>query len=520
MVNDMPTPDPSISESMKHSLRRVDNDAWNEIVDVLSLIMATLDPNRVLDAIAQAATKIMQAEASSVLALDTRRKKLIFSAAAGPVGAELIGQEFDAGLGIAGRVIDRIEPEIVRDVPSDPEFFKGIDQKSDFVTREMIAAPMVYRGNVVGVVEVINRVGGDFADSDLETLALFAALAASALDNARVHQQLKRENEGLRTSSRVVPDGIIGQSDALHEVLQLCERVAKSTATVLLLGETGTGKELTARHIHDSSPRKDKPFIGINCAALNETLLESELFGHEKGAFTGAIAKKLGRFELAGGGTLFLDEIGDISQAMQVKLLRVLQEKEFVRVGGTSTVACDVRIIAATNRDLKAAIEEGEFREDLYYRLNVFPINLPPLRRRRDDIAMLVQHFVRVSSKDLGVSAPTVSSDVTALLTSHSWPGNIRELQNVVERMVLMCDGGEILPMHVPREIAGETSELVTSSVETGLRGYERAMIVQALIDHDWNQTQAAKFLNISRDNLRYRVKKYQIEKPAKPDAQ
>ncbi len=509
----MSTPDPSFSDALKHGSSKIAGETWNELVDVLSMIMASLDPNSVLNGIAQAATKIMKAEASSVLALDKRREKLVFSAAAGPVGAELIGQEFDAKLGIAGRVIDRGVPEIVRDVATDPKFFKGIDQKSAFVTREMIAAPMIFRGEVIGVVEVINRVGGDFENTDLETLGLFAALAASALDNACVHQRLKIENEGLRTSS-MTQGGIIGQSEALHDVLVLCERVAKSTATVLLLGETGTGKELTARHIHDLSPRADKPFIGINCAALSETLLESELFGHEKGAFTGAVAKKLGRFELASGGSLFLDEIGDISAATQVKLLRVLQEKEFVRVGGTATVACDVRVIAATNRDLKAAIADGEFREDLYYRLNVFPIRLPPLRQRREDIPLLVQNFVETSAKDLGVDVPTVSTEVAALLTSHSWPGNIRELQNVVERMVLMCDGGEILPMHVPREIVGETREIINTSMETGLRGYERAMIVQALMENGWNQTKAAKTLNISRDNLRYRVKKYNIEKP------
>ncbi len=516
----MSTPDPSLSDALKHGSPSLAGESWNELVDVLSMIMASLDPGSVLNGIAQAATKIMQAEASSVLALDKRREKLVFSAAAGPVGAELIGQEFDAKLGIAGRVIDRGVPEIVRDVATDPKFFKGIDQKSAFVTREMIAAPMIFRGEVIGVVEVINRVGGDFANTDLETLSLFAALAASALDNACVHQRLKIENEGLRTSSSLSKGGIIGQSEALHDVLLLCERVAKSTATVLLLGETGTGKELTARHIHDLSPRADKPFIGINCAALSETLLESELFGHEKGAFTGAVAKKLGRFELASGGSLFLDEIGDISAATQVKLLRVLQEKEFVRVGGTSTVACDVRVIAATNRDLKAAIADGEFREDLYYRLNVFPIHLPPLRQRREDISLLLQRFVDVSAKDLGVDVPTVSTEVVALLTSHSWPGNIRELQNVVERMVLMCDGGEILPMHVPREIVGEARELISSSMETGLRGYERAMIVQALTENGWNQTKAAKSLNISRDNLRYRVKKYQIEKPESEDGE
>ncbi|HRX83769.1 MAG TPA: sigma 54-interacting transcriptional regulator [Phycisphaerae bacterium] len=502
-------------------------DAWHELAGVVAAINSSLEPERVLDAIAQSAARIMNAEASSVLTLDRRREKLVFSAAAGPTGAELMGQEFDAKLGIAGRAVSRRTVEVVRDVARDPQFFAGFDEKSTFVTRELLAAPMVFRDEVVGVVEVINRRNGSFNDDDLEVLRLFAELAATGVANARAHQQLKRENQGLRESFATRDSGMIGTSAALAEVKSLCTRVARSNATVLLLGETGTGKELTARHLHMLSERKEHPFIGINCAALAETLLESELFGHEKGAFTGAVARKIGRFELAEGGSLFLDEIGDISAATQVKLLRVLQEREFVRVGGTKTVACDVRIIAATNRDLTEAIAEGGFREDLYYRLNVFPINLPPLRERREDIPQLVEHFVRVSAGDLGVKAPAVSAEAGAILAAHNWPGNIRELQNVVERMVLMCDGGEILPMHLPREIAdsatagtvraatadGATGDGATGAPQ-GLRGYERALIVQALSNHGWNQTRAAEALGISRDNLRYRVKKYKITRP------
>ena len=499
---------------MQQGDHQLGREAWNEFVRILSAVNSSLEPDRVLESIAASAAKIMSAEASSVLTLDKRSGKLTFAAAAGPVGSDLIGEVFDAGLGIAGRVISRGRPEVVRDVTADPEHFVGIDQRSDFITRELVAAPMICRDDVVGVVEVINRRGGSFQEDDVEILQLFAGLAAVAVTNAHAHQRLKRENEGLRTSSVLRETGMIGQSPALSEVLDLCQRVAPSNATVLLLGGTGTGKELTARHIHVVSERRDKPFIGINCAALAETLLESELFGHEKGAFTGAIARKIGRFELAEGGTIFLDEIGDVLPATQVKLLRVLQERELVRVGGTKTVACDVRVIAATNRDLSAAIAEGSFREDLYYRLNVFPIRLPPLRERREDVPLLVTHFVRVAAEQLGVSEPTVSAEASALLASHSWPGNIRELQNVVERMVLMCDGGEILPMHVPREIAGATREMLESGGEAGLRGYERAMIVQALMESGWNQTKAAEALNISRDNLRYRVKKYKITKP------
>jgi len=492
--------------------------AWSELASVLATINSSLESDRVLDAIAQSAARVMHAEASSVLTLDARRNKLVFAAASGPTGAELIGQEFDASLGIAGRAISRRAVEVVRDVARDPQFFPGFDQKSKFVTHELLAAPMTFRGEVVGVVEVINRIGGTFDDDDIEVLRLFAELAATGVSNARAHERLKRENEGLRETFATRDSGMIGSSPALLAVQKLCQRVARSHATVLLLGETGTGKELTARHIHLTSERKDRPFIGINCAALTETLLESELFGHEKGAFTGAVARKIGRFELAEGGSLFLDEIGDISPATQVKLLRVLQEREFVRVGGTKTVACDVRIIAATNRDLTKAIADGVFREDLYYRLNVFPIHLPPLRERREDIPELVARFVQLAAKDLGVKTPIVSPAALAILSSHNWPGNIRELQNVVERMVLMCDGGEILPMHLPREIAGAPAADLPENAPTGLRGYERAMIVQALRDNGWNQTRAAKALGISRDNLRYRAKKYSISKP-RPDA-
>ncbi|MCH8052682.1 MAG: sigma-54-dependent Fis family transcriptional regulator, partial [Planctomycetes bacterium] len=294
----------------------------------------------------------------------------------------------------------------------------------------------------------------------------------------------------------------------------MINRVAGSNASVLLLGETGTGKELAARQIHRASPRSGRAFIAINCAALPETLLESELFGHEKGAFTGAHAEKMGRFEMADGGTLFLDEIGDISQSTQVKLLRVLQEKEFVRVGGTRTIATDVRIIAATNRDLQEAMEQGDFRQDLYYRLNVFPIHIPPLRKRRDDIPLLIDHFVNVSATELRCPKPTISDEAIALLASYDWPGNIRELQNITERAVLLADGESITAAHLPREIVGDEPLEKSDKEESSLRGYEKALIIKALRESGWNQSKAARSLGISRDNLRYRVKKYEIKKP------
>ncbi len=483
------------------------------LVEASAAINSSLELSKTLQAISRTAAAVMEAEASSVLLLDRERNRLIFTAATGDRADVLLGEEFDADLGIAGKVARTREAVLVIDAQKDKSFFRGIDDKSSFHTRGMVAAPLVVKDQVIGVVEVINKIGQEnFTRDDLELIQVFANLAASGAMNAQAHERLKAENRGLRATFD--SHQIIGHSQALREVLDLCARVAGSSATVLLLGETGTGKELISRHIHNHSPRRDKPFIAINCAALPETLLESELFGHEKGAFTGAVAQKLGRFELANGGTLFLDEIGDISHSIQIKLLRVLQEKEFVRVGGTKTVACDVRIIAATNRDLQQAIKEGSFREDLYYRLNVFPIRTPPLRQRREDIPLLVEHFVRLSSAQLNMPVPRLSDEAMALMTSYHWPGNIRELQNIVERAVLLSDGGTVGAVQLPKEVAGDSAEPVTEKKESSLWGYEKALIVKALKDAGWNQTRAARTLGISRDNLRYRIKKFEIMRP------
>ncbi len=499
---------------MKLSADKLPASSLAALAEASAAINSSLDFNVVLDAIARSAASVMRAEAASVLLLDERRKTLVFVAALGDRGAALIGEEFDANLGIAGYVAATAAPELVQNVHECEHFFSGIDEQSSFETRGLMAAPMIHKAEVIGVVEVLNRIGEEnFSSDDLELLQVFANLAATGACNARDHQMLQREAEGLRRAV-LGSEKIIGQSGALRRVLKLCDRVASSNATVLLLGETGTGKEVAARYIHNRSQRRDRAFIGLNCAALSETLLESELFGHEKGAFTGATNKKVGRFEVADGGTLFLDEIGDISPSTQVKLLRVLQEREFVRVGGSKTVACDVRIIAATNRNLKGAVADGSFREDLFYRLNVFPVEMPPLRERREDIPPLIEHFTHRASRNLGVPTPKVTNATTAIMTSHSWPGNIRELQNIIERAVLLCDGGEILPVHLPPEISGLVAETIQAEGDSSLWGYERAMIIKALTESDWNQSKAARALGISRDNLRYRVKKYKIEKP------
>ncbi|WP_003544475.1 sigma-54-dependent transcriptional regulator [Desulfotomaculum nigrificans] len=332
--------------------------------------------------------------------------------------------------------------------------------------------------------------------------------------------QLEVEVNFLRSELSQKYDRIVGNSQAIQDVCTLIEKVADSNATVLITGESGTGKEVTALTIHQLSSRRDKPFVPINCAALPESLLESELFGHEKGAFTGAVARKLGRFELANEGTLFLDEITEMPLSMQVKLLRVLQEKTFERVGGTESIQVDVRVIAATNRDPMECIKKGTFREDLYYRLNVLPIKLPPLRERVEDIPLLVMHFLKKFNPS---KEPAISPDAMGLLSTYQWPGNIRELQNVIERAVILSQGQEIKPYHLPKEIQKtdtnkgseeQNTSLVINFPDQGisLEELEKELILKALEKSNGNQTKASQLLGITRSALLYRAQKYQIK--------
>ncbi len=310
---------------------------------------------------------------------------------------------------------------------------------------------------------------------------------------------------------------IIGKSKAMGHVFAIMKRVAAAPTTVLVTGESGTGKELIARGLHQASSRKKAPFVSMNCAALPDNLLESELFGYEKGAFTGANSLKQGRFEYADGGTIFLDEVGEMSLGTQVKLLRVLQEQEFQRVGGNKEIKVDVRVLAATNKDLKHEVENGRFREDLYFRLNVVHIEVPPLRERRDDIPFLVAHFLKKFGDRLGTQVKVVDPDVMASLYKYSWPGNVRELENVIERAMVLCKGQTITPADLPPEIR-ESPEIEESvdmliSWEKGLTetldAIEERMIRQALERAGGVQAKAAKMLQVSRSNLQYKLKKY-----------
>ena len=333
------------------------------------------------------------------------------------------------------------------------------------------------------------------------------------------HKNLKSENQLLKTQlqEKHKISSIVSQSQKMEEVINVAARVAESKATVLITGENGTGKEVLAKAIHYMSSRKEKPFIAVNVPALTETLLESELFGHEKGAFTGADKMKKGRFEIADGGTLFLDEVGDIPQSIQVKLLRVLQEHQFERVGGTERIEVDVRIIAATNKDLEQKIKEGTFREDLYYRLNVVSINIPPLRERKEDILPLIENFIDKYCKENNKEKLEVSKESVDVLMKYTYPGNVRELENIIERAVVLTRGKVITLIDLPMNIKDFKDEKALGSLDEGtltdqVEALEKQLIFDALHQSDGNQTKAGKLLGLTERNLRYKLKKYNIK--------
>ena len=364
-------------------------------------------------------------------------------------------------------------------------------------------------GSVETAVDAMKKGAADFLVKPF-SLDHLTAVAAKALEMQDLREENKRLKEEL--GGRYQLDSIVGRSAPMQEVFAMVLRVAPTRATVLLAGESGVGKDMIARAIHYHSPRKDKPFVKINCTAIPENLMESELFGYEKGAFTGANMTKPGKFELADTGTVFLDEIGDVPMAIQVKLLRILQEREFERLGSNKTRHIDVRVVAATNVDLRRALEEGTFREDLYYRLNVLPINIPSLRERRDDIPYLADHFIRKHAAELGAAELEMSVDATEKLMAYHWPGNVRELENVIERSLVLANGGRLEAADIrldmaprSRAAAGGGDTLFLPDGMT-LDQYEETIIREAMRRAQGNKSQAARLLGLTRNALRYRL--------------
>ncbi len=375
-------------------------------------------------------------------------------------------------------------------------------------------------GTVDNAVDAMKLGAFDFVSKPIHLPHLFALV-----ERALQMETLTRENENLRKRVEVTYDfeTMVGRTNVMRSVFEQIKLVGQTDTTVCILGESGTGKELVANAIHQHSRRSGKPFIKVNCAAISESLLESELLGHEKGSFTGAMKQRRGRFELADGGTLLLDEISEMSPALQSKLLRVIQEQEFERVGGTETLKVDVRIIAASNANLQERISEGTFREDLYYRISVFPIHLPPLRERRDDIPLLIDHFLRNHSRKMNKIINGISSDALELMINYDWPGNVRQLQNAIERCCVMVpENGSVKPSHLPLELTSDrivqSSEVKIISDENSelpektMSELEEMAIKQSLIKYNGNRAQTAKALDIGLKTLYRKIEKYGIE--------
>ena len=423
---------------------------------------------------------------------------------------------YELGEGVTGEVVASGEPAVIPRVTESPIFLDRVGRGS---SRELsfLCVPIKASQEVCGTLSVDR----DFdeavdLDRDLRLLSLLASMLGQVVRARRAveeeRRELEEENLRLRAQLRERRGGrMIGRSDAVAEIGRQVEQVATSDATVLILGETGTGKELVADAVHYASSRASGPLVKVHCAALPETIVESELFGHERGAFTGAVESRPGRFELAQRGTLFLDEIGEVPLSLQVKLLRVLQERQFERVGGVVAIDLDVRVIAATNRDLEAMVEQGSFRRDLYYRLNVYPITVPPLRERRSDIMALADAFVARAAERNSRGVPRLTSAVIDMMMSYHWPGNVRELESCLERAVLLAREGTIEPQHLPPTLqtAEATDTTTTCDLKASVEDYERRLISQALRDARGNMSQAARALSTTQRIIRYKVNKY-----------
>jgi Nif-specific regulatory protein len=410
-------------------------------------------------------------------------------------------------LRVSRTVIDRVRRDRVAIMSNDVANNQPFGKAMSLVLRQvhaLLAVPIVLDEQLLGAIYLDStEMEFRFKEDHLQLLTAIASIAAVAFDNVRRVEWLENETRRLRDEISL-DHNLIGESPAMQAVYQTLAKVAPSDSTVLLRGESGTGKELVARAIHQGSPRADKPFIAINCAGLSDTLLESDLFGHEKGAFTGAVAQKKGKFEIADGGTVFLDELGELPLPLQAKLLRALQTREFERVGGTRKIKVDIRIIAATNRDLEAAIKDGSFRADLYYRLNVVSITLPPLRDRRDDIPLLAHYFATKFGQRCNRQIKGLMPATRALLMNYDWPGNVRELENAIERAVVLGATDFILPEDLPDALHETTAppNVTPAMYHLATREAKKQIVLQALEESGGNFTQAAKQLGIHPNNM------------------
>jgi Nif-specific regulatory protein len=475
------------------------------LLDVSRQLALARDTQTLLERLAAESTRLLDCDRASIFVWDRANRQVVARPALGVPGGEL---RLPDDLGVVGDVLKTGQLAIVNDVRTDPRFGAAVDKQSGYQTRSLICVPLNDpAGQRIGAFEVLNKnAGGQFTDDDRATLELLAAQAAVALQNTIERENLLRTHAQL-TSEATTRAQIIGVTPAIESLRSTVTRVAGTDLPVLVTGESGTGKEVVARAIHYGGSRRDRPFIPVNCAAITETLLESELFGHEKGAFTDARETRQGKFELASGGTLLLDEIGDMSPGGQAKLLRVLEEKIVYRVGGSQPIHTDVRIIAATNRNLAEAVQAGKFRQDLFFRLTVVTVPIPPLRERRDDVLPLAEHFLDQFCRDARRPRLKISAEARKRLTSHEWPGNVRELRNLMERLAFLAPGPTIeaddlaFILMTPSD-SGRMKIPTDLGLAEATDVFQREYIAAALERARGNQAEAARLLGLHRSNL------------------
>ncbi|MDR0561893.1 MAG: sigma 54-interacting transcriptional regulator [Spirochaetaceae bacterium] len=497
-------------------LSQINVQKFNTLIEINTLINSNYgDVRTLLTHILESATRLCDGESSSILLLDKETNLLYFEVALGPKGAEVQQFTLKSGEGIAGWVVQHNKSVIINDVVNDERHFIGIAQQINYSSKTMMAVPMRVKEECIGVIELINKKNDqNFTQEDLEWLEIFANQAALAVVNAKSAEKAQNEIQLLRSQLQTDKGyhTLIAKSQIILEKLAIIERIAQTDSSVLILGESGVGKELFAEQIHLRSKRADKPFIRVNCAALPEGVLESELFGHVKGAFTGAVTDRQGRFELADEGTIFLDEIGDMPLNLQAKLLRVIQQKTFEKVGSDTSITVHIRILAATNKDIEALVEAGAFRSDLYYRLNVLPLYIPPLRQRTEDIPELAAFFLKHHMVETKKQFDGFSNEAMDMMLSYAWPGNVRELENCVERACVIGKGKWIEKEDLfLQKGTASLDEEGTRDLKTAVTTFKAHFIQKVLEEHNWNQTEAAKALDIQRTYLSKLIKELAI---------
>jgi Nif-specific regulatory protein len=508
---------PFAVEAPSSEIRRL-----STLLEASQALSGTIDLRAALHRVLEILGRHHGAIRSTVALLHEEDKEIVVEAAEGAVKSGAPAT-YRLGEGITGQVVQSGKAIVVPRVSREPTFLHRAADRTELPHQELtyISVPILLNRKAVGAlgVDLKFKPDRDF-DRTVKFLTIVASMIAQAIKVQRLieaeRQRLLEENTHLRQELKERYDfsNIVGTSGPMRQVYEQIAQVARTNTTVLLRGESGTGKELIAHAIHYNSPRAKRPFVKVSCAALPESLIESELFGYEKGAFTGAQTAKKGRFELAEGGTLFLDEIGELNLPTQVKLLRVLQEREFERLGGTETIRTNVRLITATNKDMEKAIADGTFREDLYYRLNVFTIGVPPLRERKPDLLMLADYYLEKFSREHGKSIRRISTPAIDMLMAYHWPGNVRELGNALERAVVVCDGQVIHAHHLPPTLqTAEASGTVTRvTLSEALAAYEKDLIQDALKTTRGGRAKAARLLNTTDRIFNYKVRKYGID--------